>query len=354
VNVRTAVSISAVLSLVLLIAGCGASVPTSGVGTVAPASTTAPSTSLAVKSLAPATLSPSTSPTPGATPTPVVVAAVAPGPALKVGWQSGGPKRSSDGGCCVTVAPDGSIWVSTESDSTFWIFDPTGKFRESWGTPGSADGQFDFVVGPDGWGDVAFDPDGTFYVADTGNHRIQKFDKGRRFVKAWGGFGTGDGQFATPAWIASDGHGHVYVADADRYDVQEFSSDGAFLRTVVTGETVYFVETDPKGHLYIDDGPTILVFDADGQQLPGLDLSSTGAWAAGMAFAPNGHLFVATVRSYVSPQKIMPTYELDASGKVVHAWPGVGDSLAFDRSGQALYVSWFADPFIRSLELPKP
>lgn len=356
-NHRTYVFVAAVMGLFPIVAGCGPAGPTPGGGSVAvasaaPAAVTASPPS--VTTSAPATPRPSVSPTAGASPSPVVVAAAAPGPALKVRWQSGGPKRRSDGGCCVNVAPDGRIWASTESDSTFWIFDPNGTFIETWGKPGSGDGEFQFVTKSDGWGDVAFDPDGTFYVADTGNHRIQKFDKDRRFIKTWGGFGTGEGQFATPAWIASDGHGHVYVGDADRLDVQEFSSDGAFVRTIVTDATVYFLETDLKGHLYLDAGPEILVFDADGHQLPGLDLSISDSWAAGMAFAPNGHLFVATVSSYNSPVTIGPMYELDSAGKTLHAWAGVGDSVAIDPTGKALYVSWFPDSFIRRLELPNP
>ena len=234
------------------------------------------------------------------------------------------------------------------------MIDAKGNYLESWGEQGAQDGQFDFVVGSEGWGSVAFDPDGTIYVADTANHRVQKFDKDRHFVKAWGTFGTGEGQFANASGIASDGRGNVYVVDTDRLDVQQFTPDGVFIRTLASGAHVYLIALDANGRLYMDDDSRIRIFDADGTELPGLDLSNTGALAAGMAFDAEGHLYVATISSYDSPIETKAIYELDASGTVLHAWPGDADSIALDPKGDALYSSFFADPYILKLALPKP
>ena len=295
------------------------------------------------------------SPSAAPTPAPIVVAAKTPEPALKQLWQVGGPKPPKDGGCCPVVAPDGNVWVSSEYDATFWIIDPNGKLLGSWGSPGTGNGQFNFVGTGGAYGDITFDPDGTFYVIDTGNHRVQKFDKDRQFIKAWGSFGTDNGQFASPGWIASDGHGHIWVADSDRLDVQEFTSDGGYLRTVASGADVeQSIATDSRGRVWVDAGAQILVFDADGQQLPGLDLTSVGALASGMAFDSAGDLYVALVSSYNNPITTEGILELDASGKVLHAWPGDADTVALDPKGGAIYSSFFADPFIRKLALPKP
>lgn len=348
---QTVARTSAVLGLALVVIGCGSVSPVeSGPGTasapLAPVSSvSAPTSSIAAPSpAASAGVAP---------PSPVVVAAASPEPALKELWRAAGPKPPKDGGCCVTVAPDGKIWVSAMFDSMFWIFDREGKYLESWGTPGTGDGQFDFVVGSDGWGSVAFDPDGTIYVADTANHRVQKFDKDRHFVKAWGSFGTGDGQFASASGISSDGRGHVYVVDTDRLDVQQFTSDGIYVRTPASGATVYLIATDALGRLYVDAGSVILVFDANGNQLPGFDLSNLDGAAAGMAIDAAGHLYVATISSYNLP-RTKGIYELDASGEVLHAWPGDAESIALDPQGGALYSSFYTEPFIRKLELPKP
>lgn len=339
-----------VIGLALIVAACSPSIPANSGST---AQNTAASSAL-VAPISPAASKPAPSPTAAPTPAPIVIAAAPLEPALKQLWQVGGPKPPKDGGCCVTVAPDGKIWVAAMHDSTFWIIDSNGKYLESWGQSGDGDGQFNFVVKTDGFGAIAFDPDGTFYVADTGNHRIQKFDNDRQFVKAWGEFGTDDGQFATPSIVVSDGRGHVYVQDLDRLDVQEFTSDGAFIRTLASGAHVYFIATDVQGHLYVDDDSMIRIFDAEGMQLPSMDLSSAGAKASGMAFDAEGHLYVATVSSYSTPIQTKAIYEIDASGAVLHAWPGKADAVALDPNGGALYSSFFVDPFIRKLALPTP
>lgn len=343
-----------VVGLALNLAGCGSSSSTPSGGS----STAAALPSVQAPSSASASSSPTISPTIAPPPSPVVVAAAKPEPPLKQLWQVGGPRPSKDGGCCVTVAPDGKLWVSAEWDSTFWIIDPNGKYLESWGTPGKGEGQFDFPVKDDGWGAVAFDPDGTFYVADAGNRRVQKFDKDRHFIKAWGSFGTDDGQFATPALISSDGKGHVYVSDEVRLDVQEFSSDGSYIRTLAAdyvADDLLATAIDARGHVYVDNGPIILVFDADGLPLPGIDLSTAGGVTAGMALDAAGNLYIAINTGYLGPSiDTLSIYELDASGAVLHAWPGDADMIALDPVGGALYSSFFRDPFISKLELPKP
>ena len=53
-----------------------------------------------------------------------------------------------------------------------------------------------------------------------------------RFVKEWGNYGTGDGQFTNPYSIALDNQRNVYVAENDLNNIrriQKFDSDGNFL-----------------------------------------------------------------------------------------------------------------------------
>jgi DNA-binding beta-propeller fold protein YncE len=77
-----------------------------------------------------------------------------------------------------------------------------GQFRSPWG----------IVV--DGQGDV--------FVSDTGNQRIQKFDREGNFITQWGGFGNGDGQFNFPYGVAVDARGSVFVVDSANTRVQQF------------------------------------------------------------------------------------------------------------------------------------
>ncbi len=98
------------------------------------------------------------------------------------------------------VDPKGRTWVAEGGKNDFAIYGADGAFLERWGSSGSGPGQFDFNNANSGnpTADIVFAPDGAFYVADTGNFRVQQFDAQRTFVRAWGGFGKGNGQFAIP------------------------------------------------------------------------------------------------------------------------------------------------------------
>ena len=67
------------------------------------------------------------------------------------------------------------------------------------------------------------------FVVDGSNDRIQKFSNTGSFIRKWGSFGTGDGQFDSPEGIAVDKSGNVFVSDGnDR--IQKFSNTGNFIR----------------------------------------------------------------------------------------------------------------------------
>ena len=95
------------------------------------------------------------------------------------------------------------------------------------GRRASGDGEFDLTrANGDPYGMVAFAPDGSFYVLDAGNRRIQQFDADRTFLRAWGSFGTGPGQFNDPVGLAVDADGNVHVLDDVRGVIETFDADG--------------------------------------------------------------------------------------------------------------------------------
>src|SRR5438105_15814417 len=107
----------------------------------------------------------------------------------------------------------------------------------AWGSFGNADGQFYFARG------IAVDEnDGTVYVVDMGNHRVQKFDTSTnvlpQLIAKWGGGGPGHasspqaqeaGQLRSPGGIAVDGNGDVYVTDTGNHRVEKFDREGNFM-----------------------------------------------------------------------------------------------------------------------------
>lgn len=162
----------------------------------------------------------------------------------------------------------------------------------TWGSFGSGNGQFRRPTA------AAVDSADNVYVLDSGNSRIQKFDKNGAFLLAWGAAGSADGQFKWPyatysaprsngpkAIAVNDrgsGNVDVYVADEGNHRVQKFDGNGAFLTKwgacgSANGEfggPLGIVIDDAKAGLsairvYVTDGANgrIQQFDTDGVHL---------------------------------------------------------------------------------------
>lgn len=58
---------------------------------------------------------------------------------------------------------------------------------------------------------------GQLIVSDRYNHRLQIFDPSGRFLRAFGGQGSGDGKFQYPWGVATDVLGFIYVCDKDNH-----------------------------------------------------------------------------------------------------------------------------------------
>jgi len=69
---------------------------------------------------------------------------------------------------------------------------------------------------------MCIDKDNFIFVADSGNNRIQEFDKNGKFITKWGSMGTGNGQMIFPIGVAVDKNGYVSVVERDNNRVQIF------------------------------------------------------------------------------------------------------------------------------------
>ena len=130
----------------------------------------------------------------------------------------------------VTVDKNGYVYVSDTGNHRIQKFTSTGTYVTKWGSSGSADGYLSSPLG------IAVDGNGYVYVADSGNSRIQKFTSGGTYITKWGSYGTGEGQFYDPRAVAVDEDGYVYVADEEndsfekQFRVQKFAPDGTFIK----------------------------------------------------------------------------------------------------------------------------
>ena len=82
-------------------------------------------------------------------------------------------------------------------------------FASAWGSYGTGESEFKYPRG------IAVDVAGNVYVADSTNNRIQQFDNSNTFVR----FVGGTAQFNSPRGLALDANGALYVADYNNHRI---------------------------------------------------------------------------------------------------------------------------------------
>jgi hypothetical protein len=81
--------------------------------------------------------------------------------------------------------------------------------------------------------------DGDIYVVDSGNNRVERFDRDGRFISEFGSAGRSDGQFDRPYGIAIDKDGYIFVADSGNKRIEKFAP-GRLLNNPNSANNVYY------------------------------------------------------------------------------------------------------------------
>jgi len=132
----------------------------------------------------------------------------------------------------------------------------TGKKIQVIGTRGSGVGQFNIPL------QATVARDGTLYVLDSGNFRIQAFDRDGKFLRNFGNVGKEFGNFGRPRGIAVDDDGNIYVTDASFNNFQIFNPEGQLLLAIgQSGQESYpglygmlnGIAVDETGRVYVVD-----------------------------------------------------------------------------------------------------
>jgi sugar lactone lactonase YvrE len=117
---------------------------------------------------------------------------------------------------------DKKVYVTDISANKAFVFDMNGKLLLEVGKPGKQQGEFS---APNG---ITADDEGTIYVVDTGNQRVQIFDKTGKFVKIVNGSKNGKGEsiLVNPRGIDIDSRGIMYVVSNLTHLVYGFDKEG--------------------------------------------------------------------------------------------------------------------------------
>jgi len=200
------------------------------------------------------------------------------------------------------IDTEDNIWTTDDGNHLVLKLSPSGRVllvlgRKNWGA--EADWLFNQPA------DVAFGRSGEIYVADGyGNSRIVEFDRDGNFLRAWGKFGDGPGEFNLPHTIAVDGQGRVYVGDRENERVQIFDADGRFLREWKGIGYPYGLVITPDQHVWMSDGgyDRIVELDPGGKILGAIGepghRPGQFAWAHFLAVGPDRRIYVADVLNW--------------------------------------------------------
>lgn len=168
------------------------------------------------------------------------------------------------------VDRDGNVWVTdgqASKDGTkghqVIKLSPDGKVLLRLGKAGVAGKGADGLTEPN---DVITAPNGDIFVGDGHSGqganatpdtvaRIVKFSKDGKFIKEWGKWGTGPGEFKTPHALVFDSRGRLIVADRGNMRLQMFDQDGKFLDQ--------WKQFSRVSGLFIDRNDTLYAIDSE-------------------------------------------------------------------------------------------
>ena len=221
----------------------------------------------------------------------------------------------------VRIDPEGNIWAADKGSDMVIKFNPAGRVVMVFGRKPEAadegahplehpkpplppvDGQFRQVT------DMTWDSHGNTYISDGYiNSRVAKVAPDGRWLKSWGEYGSGPGQFDTLHSIVADAEDRIYVADRGNRRIQVFDTEGKLLK-IITIDVPFPADAPPAMGPRPDPAK-------GGTMAPG------APWALCITPPAGGRQYL-----YVSDAWPGRIYKLDLDGKVLGWLGGAGKSL---------------------------
>ena len=214
------------------------------------------------------------------------------------------------------IDADDNIWTTDDTNNTVLKLSPAGKVLLVLGRRNNG-GEANWLFNKPA--DVAFSKNGDIFVADGyGNSRVVKFDHNGNYIKAWGTYGSGPGEFMLPHSVVIDRNDRVYVGDRENARIQIFDTEGSFLTQWTGIGYPYGLFITPDQHIWMVDGgfDRIVELDPTGKILG--SIGSPGhqpgqlAWGHFLAIGTDRTLFVADVLNW----RFQVFVPIKASGKL--------------------------------------
>ncbi len=184
------------------------------------------------------------------------------------------------------------------------------------------------LTGPGG---IAIDPRGQVLVADTGNHRVVRFDSTGATLGQFGGFGYDAGRFDSPSDLFVGGTLNIWVLDRGNARIVKYDIEGRLIGVLVDleSETVRArlglvqptgFSADQGGELYLSDraGDRVILFDPLGAVL---DVRGGFGTQGGRFHDPSGVAVDPRARLLVADGGNGRVQLLDSFGGFVGAFP---------------------------------
>jgi hypothetical protein len=161
-------------------------------------------------------------------------------------------------------------------------FSNTGTWQFAWGGTGTGDGQFSRIQ------EIAINENDQVFVVDSEQARVQIFDSDGTYLGSFGGPGNGLGLFERPQGVATGVAGSVYVVSSNDHTFHKFICtpppppicEAVLQWTAHEGSVSYnyAADTDAAGNVYVadNDGDIVEKYDSDGAWLGHIGTTGEG------------------------------------------------------------------------------
>lgn len=159
----------------------------------------------------------------------------------------------------LTVDKDGNVWVTDNAakggaSMQVFKFNPQGKLLLTLGNAGGG-------APPDGFfqpNAVAIGPTGDIYVAQNHTAKGDKslvlvFSPEGKFIRSFGGKGSGPGELDVPHTLAFDAAGQLFVGDRNHNRIVIFKNDGTYIRELKQFSRPSAIVITPDQMIYVGD-----------------------------------------------------------------------------------------------------